>query len=338
MSLYKPPGTSIWWVYLSHHGQRIRRTTRTRDKKEAQRFHDTLKAQLWQEQRGAGRRLSDAIKRWLTSAERSDPEKYLIKRFLVDYPDRPLDDCSAHDIDATLATYTVESANRTRTILKAAMALLDHPIKLIKRKGARKRLRWLTRDEWAALYAALPEHLKAPALFSIATGLRQSNAISITWEQIDLKRRVAWVDASDAKADKAISVPLSDDAVAALNIAKGEKKNPKGLVFKYRDGPIGKVKTAWQTAITAAGLGHAELVENDDGTITRNWVSDVTWHTLRHTWASWHVQAGTPLPVLKELGGWASMDMVMRYAHLAPDHVSAWANNARIEQSNEKAA
>lgn len=48
----------------------------------------------------------------------------------------------------------------------------------------------------------------------------------------------------------------------------------------------------------------------------------VRWHDLRHTWASWHVQAGTPLLALKELGGWSSIDMVMRYAHLAPDHLA----------------
>jgi integrase len=43
---------------------------------------------------------------------------------------------------------------------------------------------------------------------------------------------------------------------------------------------------------------------------------------LRHTWASWLVQAGTPISVLKEMGGWETIDMVMRYAHLAPNHLA----------------
>ena len=39
------------------------------------------------------------------------------------------------------------------------------------------------------------------------------------------------------------------------------------------------------------------------------------WHDQRHTWASWHVRLGAPLHVLKELGGWATPEMVNRYAH-----------------------
>jgi integrase len=46
---------------------------------------------------------------------------------------------------------------------------------------------------------------------------------------------------------------------------------------------------------------------------------------LRHTWASWHVQNGTPLFALQELGGWASTDMVRRCAHLAADHLAPYA-------------
>lgn len=54
------------------------------------------------------------------------------------------------------------------------------------------------------------------------------------------------------------------------------------------------------------------------------------WHDLRHTWASWHVQKGTPLNVLKELGGWSDLKMVMNYAHLSSNHLREYANNASI--------
>jgi len=41
----------------------------------------------------------------------------------------------------------------------------------------------------------------------------------------------------------------------------------------------------------------------------------------RHTRASWHVQSGTSLQELMELGSWTTFEMVMRYAHLAADHL-----------------
>ena len=53
-------------------------------------------------------------------------------------------------------------------------------------------------------------------------------------------------------------------------------------------------------------------------------IEDFRWHDLRHTWASWHVQAGTPLHVLQELGGWESVEMVRRYAHLSTDHLAEY--------------
>jgi hypothetical protein len=49
-----------------------------------------------------------------------------------------------------------------------------------------------------------------------------------------------------------------------------------------------------------------------------------------HTWASWHVQSGTSLPELMELGGWKSYEMVLRYAHPAPEKLSSVAG--RIER------
>lgn len=55
-------------------------------------------------------------------------------------------------------------------------------------------------------------------------------------------------------------------------------------------------------------------------------IKNFRFHDLRHTWASWLVQAGVPLSALQEMGGWESIEMVQRYAHLAPNHLT---ENAR---------
>jgi integrase len=63
--------------------------------------------------------------------------------------------------------------------------------------------------------------------------------------------------------------------------------------------------------------------------LVRAGIKDFRWHDLRHTWASWHVQNGTPLHVLKELGGWADLTMVLRYAHLSSKHLEEYAENSK---------
>ena len=47
----------------------------------------------------------------------------------------------------------------------------------------------------------------------------------------------------------------------------------------------------------------------------------LTWHDLRHTWASWLVQRGVPLIVVQEMGGWKAPSMVQRYAYLSLEHL-----------------
>ncbi|CAH1906298.1 hypothetical protein NTGHW29_860001 [Candidatus Nitrotoga sp. HW29] len=58
--------------------------------------------------------------------------------------------------------------------------------------------------------------------------------------------------------------------------------------------------------------------------LKRTGIENFRWHDLRHTWASWHIQEGTPLHVLQELGGWSTAEMVQKYAHLSSEHLAQW--------------
>jgi integrase len=55
--------------------------------------------------------------------------------------------------------------------------------------------------------------------------------------------------------------------------------------------------------------------------VRRAKLDDVTFHTLRHTFASWAMMRGASLKELQELLGYASLTMTMRYAHLAPERL-----------------
>jgi integrase len=70
-------------------------------------------------------------------------------------------------------------------------------------------------------------------------------------------------------------------------------------VFTFRGQEIANVNTkAWKAALKRAGI------------------EDFRWHDLRHTFATWHRQAGTPTHELQRLGGWKTGAMVERYAQL----------------------
>lgn len=308
MSLYKIGET--YYVYIVHNGRRIRRSTGSTDRQEAQRYHDELKAGLWQ-QKHKGHTLNDALKLWLKQSPRSRNEKNAIALLLSLYPNRPISEITGTDILDALADKGPAHANRIASIARAALnlakgRLVETVPKIPKRKVPPSRIRWLTYDEWDRLDKQLPEHLQAMARFAISTGLRKSNVVNLKWRDVDVKRKLAWVHPDEAKAGKAISAPLSDMALAAIQSQIG--KHPV-YVFSYNGRQIVEFKTAWGSALKRAGI------------------EDFRWHDLRHTWASWHVQNGTPLAVLKELGGWADMSMVMRYSHLSPDHVKGWAGN-----------
>lgn len=84
------------------------------------------------------------------------------------------------------------------------------------RKPISKRIRWLTREEAERLIECMPESIKPVVIFALATGLRRSNIIGLEWQQVDMQRKVAWVNPENAKAGKAIGVALNDTACRVL--------------------------------------------------------------------------------------------------------------------------
>ena len=157
--------------------------------------------------------------------------------------------------------------------------------------GEVERDRWLTREEADRLIAACPPHLVAIMRFALATGCRASESTGLEWRRVDLDRHTAWLD--HTKNGTPRGVPLNEDAVAVL---EGERGKHARYCFTYRGAPILRSvgNKAWYAAVKRAQL------------------TDFRFHDLRHTWASWHRQAGTSCDELKDLGGWKSRVMVQR--------------------------
>jgi len=177
-------------------------------------------------------------------------------------------------------------------------------------KEPKRRIRFLIREEADRLNEALPVHLRPVVQFALATGCRMSEILQLEWSRVDFDRRVAWLDPGTTKNGEGRGIPLNKDAVLALRTVQGLDAR---WCFTYQNEPMQEVGSAWERSLRRAGI------------------EKFRFHDLRHTWASWHVMSGTSLQELMEFGGWKSFEMVLRNAHLAPDHLSQAAD--RIERT-----
>jgi integrase len=153
-----------------------------------------------------------------------------------------------------------------------------NPCRLFRKKGLKKPVkkpRWLTVGQVRALLAAAPARFWKPFIMLVLeTGLRHEEALGLTWDEIDLKRRVIFLPADREKASRGRVVPLSDTALdTLLHIPHDPHVN---FVFvsprtRTRYNSIGK---GWVRLRTRAGVPHARI------------------HDLRHTFASWTRQSG----------------------------------------------
>lgn len=319
MSLYRRKDSPYWWVKLPPirgESKPLQQSTGTSDKREAQKVHDRWAHMRWEQDRlGVKPRHTweEAVLRWLQETRHKrthegdkaklrwlDP--FLGKRYL-DEIDRTLIDKIKFERERLASPGT---ANRYLALIRSILRRACNEWEWIERvpkfnlfRESDGRTRALTRQEFQRLLSELPAHLADMATFAVATGLRQGNVKGLEWQYVDLAQRHLWVPGSKHKNGRPHSVPLNEMAMGVLLRQVG--KHPT-RVFTYMGEPIGQVSTrAWSNALKRAGI------------------EDFRWHDLRHTFATWHRQAGTPIHELQRLGGWKTGAMVERYAHIAPD-------------------
>ncbi|HPS00749.1 MAG TPA: site-specific integrase [Candidatus Sumerlaeota bacterium] len=158
-------------------------------------------------------------------------------------------------------------------------------------------IHYLTAEQFACLVASAPPDRKFRYVFLACTGARRSEAWRVTWRDVD----------------------LVNGSVLIRNAQKGA-----GPRFPFRKVPIPQML-----------LPYLKYYKGDENELVfpthQNWrrrllydcakakIAPCRIHDLRHTYASWLVQSGTSLQVVRDLMGHASITTTERYAHLAPD-------------------
>ena len=184
------------------------------------------------------------------------------------------------------------------------------PWQLLKVNNAR--LRFLTPDEAKKLLAELNEYnpqLHDMALLSLRTGLRATEIFKLKGQDVDASADVLYII---AKGGKRAPVRIPPDITAML---RGYDRKPGEPLFKtpvtgasFRQTPPG-----FSRAVNRLGLAP------EDG----DTLYAVTFHTFRHTFASWLAQSGkVTLFELKNLMRHQNVNMTLRYAHLFPGQES----------------
>lgn len=349
MSVSRRKGSPYFQIRFRLAGREIRATTGTRVRKQAEDLEEELRRRYWRQVKLGEKHFTwnDAIER--CESEDSGRRGWSSTKQAIDKLNRLLDGAPLQEIDrdnilrirAVLARQThngkpmkPSSVNRVlaelRKILNRCVTdwqMLDAAPKVPLFRLQKTEPIWATRDQIHSLLGVLPTHSRDMALLACSTGMRRCEVTRMQRSHVDLNRATAYVPAMNAKNDNARVVPLNADAIAVLkpwmdgDRSKAKTHDPV-YVFSFRGhAPIKQLATRmWRRACKEVGM------------------VGFTFHKLRHTWASWQLQGGTPLSHLQELGGWKSFEMVQRYAHLAPGHLAQYASNSLLGDDTRTAA
>ncbi len=322
-------GSKIWWIRYADSTGRIRRE-KAGTKGAAIKLYQKRKMEVLQ-----GKKLPENLRAPLVSFDdlakdalayskahkRSyGDDEIRMEKLLGSFRGRAAESITPQDIERSLSKSTDENewapatANRYRALISLVYRLgilngkaKENPAKFVKHRMENNgRVRWLSGEEEVRLRTYLeetgPEHLPELDL-ALNTGIRLGEMYSLTWENVNTPRKVLTIPRS--KNGEIRHVPLNRAALSALALLRKRGNGTGPVVTDLKGKPLVSPRFWFEPAIPKAKI--------------RNF----TWHCLRHTFASRLVMAGVDLRTIQELMGHKSIQMTVRYSHLAPKHTLA---------------
>ncbi|MFA5180620.1 MAG: site-specific integrase [Syntrophales bacterium] len=233
-----------------------------------------------------------------------DLEDYQAKRKAAGYSDSYIDQ------EVGAARTMINKAFDNNMVSGDTLRIFKVVKKLLK-KNANARDVVLSVNQFDQLMTHLPLHTKRIVAMGFYTGMRKKEIVSLTWDKVDMKKKVIRLEIADTKDREPREVPISDDLHSIL------RDIPKDLhdthVFLYSGEPISDIRTALKMACTAAEIPYGRGVKGG-----------FTFHDLRHTFNTNMRKAGVPESVIMRITGHASREMFDRYDKVdAEDKIQA---------------
>lgn len=147
------------------------------------------------------------------------------------------------------------------------------------------------------------------ALFLLSTGCRLNEVLSAQWSDIDLKKKIFLVRASNSKSKRLRVVPLNESALGVLNQLDTQDKIHL-FINAQTSKPYTTITKVWARLRKQAGLEHLRL------------------HDLRHQYASFLVNSGRTLYEVQQILGHSDSKVTQRYAHLSTKTLQEAASSA----------
>ncbi len=179
--------------------------------------------------------------------------------------------------------------------------------------------RTLTQEEYEALLGRCSPRLAVIVQLAYWTGMRRGEILGLRWDQVDFKNRVITLDASDTKTQEKREVPLTGELVGLIQRTPRTLGNP--YVFTYQGKRIKNIKTAFWSAVRAAGI------------------KDFRFHDLRHCAVTNLRKAGVSDSVIMSISGHKTYAMFKRYNRIdREDRLEALERLARLKDRNRTGA
>ena len=314
----------MWWIqYWDTEGKRKRRKVGRRG--DAINLRHTIKADIFagkilptkRKRVTFGELADDALEYSKNNKRSSDDDNTRMKRLLEEFKTRPADGIKPQEFERWLTSHESwkpATINRYRALISLTYRLgiesekvTVNPARLVKhRRENNARTRFLKAEEEVKLREAIaelsPHHLPD---FEIAlnTGMRLSEQYGLRWQDVNFDQKVLTIPRS--KHGEVRHVRMNSFVVAALRTLN-QAGNEQPYVFLNRFGRKASGPREWfGAAVSKAGL------------------KGFTWHMLRHTFASRLVMANKNIIDVQQAMGHKTIQMTMRYSHLADDHTLA---------------
>lgn len=252
-----------------------------------------------------------------------------IDEFNEMFGDRPLTEAAAGWrawLDARGAGQKPSSVGRWRATLQAALnhgcAAYEVPApRLAGVKGAAgiERAVYLPDEQRRKLLTAYNRHAACPVLLLAYQGLRTQEALQLDWRRVDFNRRTIHLPSTETKAARGRTVTMHPrvDALLFGMWCVAEKPAMGRIFIGARGKPYADTRGR-----DDRHQGGNPLAQAHATACKTTGVTGFRVHDWRHDWATRMVWAGTDLPTLMHIGGWASLRMVQRYATTSPDRMA----------------